>query len=69
MYNNEEYNEEHQARIDAGFRNPGGHSALRKGARNHACPTCGRPNMLSDADVRHGYQCDICADAAEGGGY
>ena len=55
--------------IDAPFRDPGGRSALRAGKRKHACPTCGRPNMLTDADKRRGYQCDICADAAEGYGY
>lgn len=50
----------------APFRDPGGRSALRAGARVHPCPTCGRPNALSEADKRLGYQCDRCADAAEG---
>ncbi len=56
-----------------GFADPGGHSALRRATRNNPrnrpCPTCGRPNMLTPADVRAGYQCDICADAAEGYGF
>ncbi len=51
------------------FANPG--SALRAQSRtnprNLPCPTCGRENMLTPADVNLGYQCDYCADAAEGG--
>jgi len=49
-----------------GFRDPGGRSALRKGKRKFPCPTCGRKNSLSQADVDRGYQCDRCADGAEG---
>jgi hypothetical protein len=52
-----------------GFRDPGGRSALRSGSRIHPCPTCGRPEMLTDADVAKHYQCDYCADAAEGLGW
>lgn len=56
-----------------GFADPGGNSALRAAtsgnSRNRPCPTCKRPNMLTPADVARGYQCDICADEAEGGGY
>ena len=52
-----------------GFRNPGGRSALRKGKRSYPCPTCKRENMLSQADKDRGYQCDYCADAAEGCGF
>ena len=48
------------------FRNPGGKSALRNGKRIHPCPTCKRENVLSQADKNRGYQCDYCADAAEG---
>jgi hypothetical protein len=47
-------------------------SALRAASasnpRNCPCPTCKRPNKLTPADVAAGYQCDICADAAEGHG-
>lgn len=54
-----------------GFADPGGRSALRAATkskpRNLPCPTCNRPNMLTPADRRQGYQCDICADADEGG--
>lgn len=54
-----------------GFADPGGHSALRAATpsnpRNLPCPTCGRPNMLTPIDRQRGYQCDICADAAERG--
>jgi len=52
------------------FADPGGRSALRAATasnpRNQPCPTCKRPNMLTPADVRKGYQCDRCADAEEG---
>jgi len=54
-----------------GFANPGGNSALRaatkKNPRNLPCGTCKRPNMLTPADKRKGYQCDGCADRDEGG--
>jgi hypothetical protein len=56
-------------RID--FADPGGKSALRaaskRNPRNLPCPTCGRKNMLTPADRARGYQCDRCADQAEGG--
>jgi len=52
------------------FQDPGGNSALRRATRsnprNLPCPTCHRPNMLTRADSALGYQCDICADLAEG---
>ena len=56
------------------FADPGGRSALRaatkRNPRVHPCPTCGRKNALTPRDVAQGYQCDRCADAAEGcGGY
>lgn len=52
------------------FRDPGGRSALRAGKRCHPCPTCKAPARLTARDVSLGYQCDRCADAAEGfGGY
>ena len=54
-----------------GFANPGGNSALRAATtgnpRNLPCPTCGEPDRLTPADRRAGYQCDSCADMAEGG--
>ena len=54
------------------FADPGGKSALRAASdtnpRIHACPTCGAANRLTARDVALGYQCDACADAAEGGG-
>jgi len=56
-----------------GFADPGGRSALRAATRDNPrdrpCPTCGRKNVLTRIDVARGYQCDRCADAAEGGGY
>jgi hypothetical protein len=51
------------------FYHPGGNSALRAGNRKFPCPTCKRPNSLTAEDVKRGYQCDFCADAAEGRGY
>ena len=58
---------------DCDFQDPGGNSALRRATksnpRNCKCPTCGRPNRLTPADVRLGYQCDDCADRLERGGY
>lgn len=51
------------------FYEPGGHSALRAGVRKFPCPTCKEPNSLTQADVDRKYQCDDCADRAEGNGY
>ncbi len=67
-----EYPDDRDERCD--FADPGGRSALRASSasnpRNLPCPTCKRPNRLTPKDVRLGYQCDSCADAAEGvGGY
>jgi len=54
------------------FADPGGRSALRAAhpgnPRNLPCPTCGAPNRLTPRDRDLGYQCDRCADAAEGWG-
>ena len=53
-----------------GFADPGGRSALRaatrRNPRNRPCPTCGAKNALTALDVERGYQCDRCADRAEG---
>lgn len=58
---------------DVHFADPGGRSALRaasrRNPRNLPCPTCGEPDSLTPADRAAGYQCDRCADRAEGGGY
>lgn len=55
------------------FAEPGGNSALRAASRsnprNRSCPTCKRRNVLTPKDVSLGYQCNACADRAEGGGY
>ncbi len=52
------------------FERPGSNSALRRESRgnprNQPCPTCKRPNRLTPADVRRGYQCDDCANREEG---
>lgn len=57
--------DEYEARVAAGFRNPGGESALRQGKLEYPCPTCGEENVLSKADVERGYQCDACAEREE----
>lgn len=53
---------------DDNFANPG--SALRRASksnpRNLPCPTCGDENVLTREDRLRGYQCDSCADTAEG---
>jgi len=45
-------------------------SALRKATkcnpRNLPCPTCKEENKLTSADKAKGYQCDDCANRAEG---
>jgi len=55
-----------------GFAEPGGRSALRaatkRNPRNRPCPTCGTKNRLTPLDVARHYQCNECADRAEGGG-
>lgn len=52
------------------FADPGGRSALRAASKRDPriwpCPTCGEPNRLTRADKQRGYQCDSCADRAEG---
>jgi predicted RNA-binding Zn-ribbon protein involved in translation (DUF1610 family) len=52
------------------FADPGGNSALRavskSNPRNLHCPTCGKKNRLTPRDVALHYQCDECADRAEG---
>lgn len=67
----ERYRDDEDYLIDGvGFQDPGGNSALRRATRDNPrdrpCPTCGRDNVLTRLDVRAGYQCDRCADAAEG---
>ena len=57
-----------------GFADPGGRSALRAetedNPRDQDCPTCGAEKVLTRIDRQRGYQCDSCADRAEGhGGY
>jgi len=55
------------------FENPGGNSALRRATKDNPrifpCPTCHRENMLTQKDINLHYQCDYCADAAEGIGF
>ena len=55
------------------FADPGGRSALRAASkqnpRNLPCPNCGEKNRLTPADRANDYQCNACADRAEGGGW
>ena len=52
------------------FEDPNRRSALRKATRDnprkYPCPTCKLKNKLTLRDVQLGYQCDSCADRAEG---
>jgi len=73
-YDYDPYEDEDDLIDGVGFADPGGRSALRAATRDNPrdrpCPTCGRENVLTRIDVQRGYQCDHCADAAEGrGGY
>jgi hypothetical protein len=65
-----DYTDEEWAERVEMFADPGGRSALRRSSsrnpRNLPCPTCKQPNRLTPADVAKGYQCDRCADLAEG---
>lgn len=55
---------------DDDFQDPGGRSSLRRATRsnprNRPCPNCGRKNTMTPRDVELGYQCNNCADRAEG---
>lgn len=42
-------------------------SSNKRNPRNLPCPTCKEPDRLTPRDVQLGYQCDQCANAAEGG--
>lgn len=63
------HNPDHES-DEIAFADPGGRSALRAATRgnprNKKCPNCGKPNRLTPRDVALGYQCDDCADRAEG---
>lgn len=65
--------DDEEAFVRQRFADPGGKSALHAASasnpRNLPCPTCRRENVLTAKDVAKGYQCDACADEAEGGGY
>jgi hypothetical protein len=74
MFEDECEDEYHDGYLhDDDFADPGGRSALRAetpdNPRNLPCPTCGAPDRLTPADKARGYQCDACADAAEGPGF
>jgi len=66
------YDDEDEPIDGMGFADPGGRSALQAATRSnpriYPCPTCGEKNRLTRLDVARHYQCDACADRAEGGG-
>ena len=70
MYGYDHDYERESATEDMEFQDPGGRSALRRATqtnpRNLPCPTCGAKNRLTARDKALGYQCDKCADRAEG---
>ena len=41
-------------------------AASKRNPRNLPCPHCKQPNRLTPQDRMNGYQCDECADRAEG---
>ncbi len=71
MYGHEPYDYEPGERTARRrrFRDPGGRSALHPGPQLHPCPACKESDRLTSRDVAKGYQCDACADAAEGQGF
>lgn len=71
MPRRDNYSPEEWADMCERFADPGGRSALHpetaRNPRRLPCPTCGAPNRLTPRDRAAGYQCDACADRAEGG--
>ena len=43
-------------------------SKRNRGGKRYPCPTCKEENALTAHEKDKGYQCDRCADAAEGVG-
>jgi hypothetical protein len=70
MYGYDHDYDRESAMEDMQFQDPGGRSSLRaaskRNPRNLPCPTCGAKNRLTPADRAAGYQCNSCADRAEG---
>ena len=68
--NRDDFLEEEWEEMVERFADPGGNSALyaasESNPRIYACPSCGDENVLTARDVEAGYQCDRCADMAEG---
>lgn len=73
LYQDEPYDDEEWHERVERFADPGGRSALHpadtSNPRNLPCPNCGEENVLTPRDRAKGYQCDRCADAAEGPQY
>lgn len=72
IYDNEDVGEDYGPDEDdrSDFADPGGRSALRAATKDnpriYSCPTCKARNRLTRKDKELGYQCDECADRAEG---
>ena len=72
-YRYDESGDEGMPDVSEPFADPGGTSALRAASRsnprNLPCPNCGAADRLTPADRARGYQCDVCANRDEGGGF
>lgn len=58
---NEEYEFEREYQADQ--------RKIHRGKSRHQCPTCGKPNAITDEQKHRGYHCDACTRETEGGGF
>ena len=63
------YDDEDRLQFETPYSNSALRASSKRNPRNLPCPTCGEPNRLTPEDEALHYQCDECADMAEGGGY
>ena len=63
MYDDDDvdYDDDDYSENGYGFR-----AETKDNPRIYPCPTCGREEALTMLDIQLGYQCDRCADIAEG---
>jgi len=66
MYYDEDYLDYDGSRLKFECEGSALRRATKSNPRIYPCPTCGEPNRLTAKDVARGYQCDECADIAEG---
>jgi len=68
MYDDDYFDPDYEPIDGVGFARSGSalRAATRSNPRNLPCPTCGAENVLTPLDRQRGYQCDRCADMAEG---